>query len=223
MPDITEGTYISDLVKYEHEAGRHCRGIGTIVSGAGVLAIGTVLGLISVGAAATVVAGTNTGNGVLTKDATTPVLQGAMVGAYKITCITAAANGGVFRVENPAGDVLGDVAVGSTFEDDIKFAIADGSADFVVGDSFTYTVAAGSGKYDQLDPAASNGSEVAAAVLLKAVDATSADVTDALLLERGPCGVSDAALVWPVGISAGNKSAAIAQLKGLGINVQKGA
>jgi hypothetical protein len=82
----------------------------------------------------------NTGDGVMTLDATTPVLSGAQLGVYKAVCITAASNGGTFRVSDPLGNVLGDVAVGATFANQIKFAIADGSADFIVGDEIDVTV-----------------------------------------------------------------------------------
>jgi len=95
-------------------------------------------------AAAPVAAGT--GNGAMTLDATTPVLAGAKNGNYVVTCIAAAADGGTFRVEDPDGFVLGDVAVGATFADDIKFVIADGSADFIVGDKFTVTVTVNAGR-----------------------------------------------------------------------------
>lgn len=82
-----------------------------------------------------------TGNGVLTLDASTPVLPGVSAGAYTVTCTATAANGGTFQVKDPANAVLGTVAVGSTFESEIKFAIADGATDFGVGDVFTVTVA----------------------------------------------------------------------------------
>ncbi|HQL09715.1 MAG TPA: hypothetical protein PLE35_08970, partial [Lentisphaeria bacterium] len=89
---------------------------------------------------------TGTGNGVMTLDATTPVLAGAKNGSYVVTCVTAAADRGTFRVEDPDGYVLGDVAVGATFADDIKFVIAAGSTDFIVGDMFTITVTTGAGR-----------------------------------------------------------------------------
>lgn len=95
-------------------------------------------------AAAPVAAGT--GNGVMTLDATTPVLAGAKNGSYVVTCVAAATNSGTFRVEDPDGYVLGDVAVGATFADDIKFVIADGSTDFIVGDKFTIAVTTGAGR-----------------------------------------------------------------------------
>lgn len=92
-------------------------------------------------------AGGNTGNGTLTLDATTPELAGVMEGIYSVRCIEAAANGGVFEVKDPDGFSLGQVAVGATFSDHLKFAIADGATDFIVGDGFDITVAAGTGEY----------------------------------------------------------------------------
>ncbi len=137
---------------------------------------GALLGRIATGGAtAAAKSGGNTGNGTITMDATTPVLAGAKTGVYRATVITAAANGGTFRVEDPDGNVLGDVAVGGTFADDIKFVIADGSTDFIVGDAFDITVAAGSGKYKLSLAAAADGSQVPDAILVHDTDATSAD------------------------------------------------
>lgn len=118
-------------------------------------------------------AGGNTGNGTLTLDATTPTLFGAEPGVYQVRLIAAAANGGTFRVTAPNGVVLGDVAVGSTFSNRVKFATADGSTDFIVGDGFDITVtatAAGAQKYQRV-----TDDSRAKMVLLEDVDATSAD------------------------------------------------
>lgn len=84
--------------------------------------------------------GGNTGGGTLTLDATTPVLPGSVPGIYTVRCIEAASNSGTFRVTAPDGVVLGDIAVGSTFSNQLKFAIADVGADFIVGDGFDITV-----------------------------------------------------------------------------------
>jgi hypothetical protein len=147
----------------------------TLLSGQNLLR-GAVLGKVTVGAVTTSGAG-NTGTGVITMDATTPVLIGAKVGAYVATCTAAASNAGVFRVEDPDGFVLGDVAVGGVFSNDVKFVIADGGVDFVVGDKFTITVAAGSGKYKLSLAAANDGSQAPCAILIDACDASSGDAT----------------------------------------------
>jgi len=85
--------------------------------------------------------GGNTGGGTITMDITTPVGAGAKEGVYTVRCIAAASNSGTFRVLDPDGFNLGDIAVGGTFDNDIKFVIADVGTDFIVGDGFDVTVA----------------------------------------------------------------------------------
>jgi hypothetical protein len=77
------------------------------------------------------------------------------------------------------------------------------------------------GKAKRLDPSATDGSQVAAGVLMQAVDATLIDREDGLMLARHAI-VADHALAWPAAITASEKQAAIAQLKSLGILVRKG-
>lgn len=176
MTVFTEGRHGPEFLMSEASRSRSRDAI-VIASGAGVVKPGTVLGAILVGAATSAAkAGGNTGNGTLTLDATTPLLPGAEAGIYAVRCIAAAANGGTFRIETPDGIVLGDVAVGATFADDLKFVIADGSTDFVVGDGFDITVAPGSKKYVPAPAAAAaDRSDVGCALNLHEVDATTAD------------------------------------------------
>jgi len=77
------------------------------------------------------------------------------------------------------------------------------------------------GKVKSLDPSATDGSEVAAGVLMQACDAALAERTDGLMLARHAI-VSDHALQWPTGITTGEQQAAIAQLKALGVLVRQG-
>ncbi|MDH0907575.1 head decoration protein [Rhizobium pusense] len=72
-----------------------------------------------------------------------------------------------------------------------------------------------SGKFKPLAPAASDGTQTAAAVILQYADATSADQSVVNLKRRAQVVLQ--ALVWPEGITDTQKSAAIAQLKALGI------
>jgi hypothetical protein len=187
--------------------------------------IGTILGQITVGAAtAAAKSGGNTGGGALTLDGSTPVLAGAMPGVYTARCTVAAAvigtHSGLFEVRDPNGRVLGEVQVGGTFADQVKFAIAYATADFVVGDGFDITVAAGSGKYVAHDEAALDGSQVAAAVVLNAVTVSASADTYAVSGVRGPMVLFGDNLVWKTGISAAGQAAAIARLAGLGIIVR---
>ena len=67
-----------------------------------------------------------------------------------------------------------------------------------------------SGKYEALQVAASDGPQVASAILLEKVDAQAADVS-AVALTRIATVVAQA-LIWPAGISAGEKATALSQL-----------
>lgn len=193
------------------------RRAGVIKSGSGKVITGTVLGAILLGAAAAAAkAGGNAANtGALTLDVATPVLANAKVGVYTVRCIAAAANGGTFRVEDPDGIVIGDVAVGATFADGVKFSIADGAQDFIVGEGFDITVAAATKKYVPINFAALDGSQKAAAILIHLTDATSADVEGAIL--TGHAQIVPSQLGWPEGATTDQKNAALAQLAALGI------
>jgi hypothetical protein len=190
----------------------------TLLAGAGNLITGTVLGKITKGTAtAAAKAGGNTGNGTITMDVTTPVLAGAQVGVYTARCIAAAGNGGTFRIEDPDGFVIGDVAVGATFADRVKFVIADGASDFIVGDGFDITVAAGSGKWKKCVYGALDGSGIAAGVLLDARDASGgADVKGVGVIADAR--VAHEFLTWDASFdSAPKKAAALVQLAALNI------
>ena len=78
-----------------------------------------------------------------------------------------------------------------------------------------------SGKVTQLAPAANDGSENAAGVLLLPVDASAGDKAGVIIARHAIC--SDKGLTWPASITAPQKAAAISQLKTLGILVREGA
>lgn len=155
MTTLTEGRRAGEFLLSEGNRTRSRDTVTLLSSGAlAVLAAGTVLAQIDVGAAtAAARSGGNTGNGTITMDATTPVLAGAKPGIYTVRCIAAATNGGTFRLEDPDGDVIADAAItggaGGTvaFAEQVKFVITDAGTDFIVGDGFDITVAAGSLKW----------------------------------------------------------------------------
>ena len=70
-----------------------------------------------------------------------------------------------------------------------------------------------SGKYKALDPAAVDGSEAAAGLLYAAVDASAADAEGVAIVRLAE--VNAAELVWPDGITAGEKATALGQLAAL--------
>jgi hypothetical protein len=74
---------------------------------------------------------------------------------------------------------------------------------------------AASGKYKVLNPAAVDGSEVAAGILYEAVDASAADAEGVAVVRLAE--VNAAELVWPAGISAGEQTTALGELATLSI------
>lgn len=221
---LNQPNYQPDWLKQEVGPREFTREKITVQAGSGsarVLTHGMVLGKATLGAATSAAkAGGNTGDGTLTLDATTPVKTGAKVGVYRVRFIATAANNGTFIVEDPDGIQIGTIVMAGgsgTFDDVLKFVIADaGSDDFIVGDGFDITVAAGTGQWVQLNLTALNGQQNAAGIL--ALDATAPDgaTVQAVAIVRNSVVVSGK-LVWPAGITTDQKSAALAQLKALGI------
>ena len=204
--------------------GRRSRDPITLKSGAAYLA-GTVLGQVTLGAvtvaaAGAGTAGANTGTGTLTADATTPVLANALPGIYTVTCKIAATDAGTFEVADPRGVVRGEVVSstsGVTFADRIKFVLQTVHGhDFIVGDAFKLTVAAGSGQYAAFDPTALDGTQNPAAILFGAVDATSAAKAATGIVRSAEINASE--LVWGANVTTTpQKTAAYTALAALGI------
>ena len=119
---------------------------------------------------------------------------------------------GVQEYEQPAFNQL---VAGETFEIK-KITIASGAGTLTRGtvlgmDSSTY-------KYKQLNPAGTDGTEVARAILAEDVDATSSDVkTIAYFI--GKYRLAD--LIWPDGITDAQKKTALLQLQDRGIIVDE--
>lgn len=179
----------------------------------GNLTAGTVLGQITTGTATPAAVAGNTGSsGTI---ASAAVGATAKVGVYHVVCVEPGSNAGKFTVEDPDGITIGVATVAVEFVGGgLTFTITD-ATDFVSGDSFTITVAAGSGKYVQFNQDATNGSQHAAAILFREADATSADVSVTVIKRLAT--VTAAELVWPSDIDAGEKTAALAELAALDI------
>lgn len=222
MPVQTETKYLGDWLKFETE-NQYSRDVVTILAGSGAeraLLTGMVLGKITKGAATGAAVAGNTGNGTITAAPT--VGQAAKPGVHRLVCIEPATDGGKFTVHDPDGVLVGVATVGVEFTTHLTFTIADGSTDFAAGDTFTITVAAGSGKVKQIDFAATDGSDVASGILL--LDTTAPDGADrsAVAIVRNAI-VSENGITWPAGATTNQKNAAIAQLKTAGILVRQGA
>lgn len=74
------------------------------------------------------------------------------------------------------------------------------------------------GKYVQLSPAASDGSQIAAGILRGNTDASSAE--QPAIIHRQLIVAREENLTWPVGITAPQKTTALSQLASLHIKVQ---
>lgn len=72
-----------------------------------------------------------------------------------------------------------------------------------------------------LSPAATDGSETVVGILIDDVDATAADI-ECVMVSRNAM-VSDRYVIWPGGITATQKSTAIAELNLLGVALRQGA
>jgi head decoration protein D len=154
---------------------------GTIVSGAGSLPRGRVLGKITAGTVPST--GTLVAGGAA--DGTLTVVTGGVKtkpGIYTAICVEAVTNGGVFNILDPDGVfvttvmiVAGAGGTGIFVTPQLNGTITDGANDFELGDYFTVTVPAGSGKLTSVDSTAIDGSAAPVAVLLEAKDATAAD------------------------------------------------
>jgi hypothetical protein len=180
----------------------------TLLTGEGALARGTLLGAVTVGAAVAAAYAGNTGNGVFGAVTTG---ANAKPGVYNVLFIEPGANVGTFEVEDPDGNIVGRGVVGVAFAGPIAFTIADGATDFISGDGFTVTVAAGSGKMRKCVAANVDGSQRPVEILADAADSTAADVE----CETYTTGdFNPNAITFGAGTTAANSEAA---LRALGI------
>lgn len=212
MTTLTEGRYAGEHMVSEAE-GTRARETVTLITGQN-LSAGTVLGKITkAGTASAAAAAGNTGDGAM---GAITVSATAKLGDYTLTIIEPAANAGSFDVEGPDGKSIGTGTVAVAFsKKGIAFTLADGATDFVAGDQFVITVAAGSGKYKEYNPANTDGSETVAGVLYDNVDATSADVV--CVIHARDCEVAASGLQWFTGATTNQITTGTAELADLGI------
>jgi hypothetical protein len=179
----------------------------TLAQGAGVLYPGTVLGRVRGAVTSAPLAG-NVGNGAL---GAVTAGAGAMEGVYRLTLIEPGTNAGVFVLEAPNGVTVGRGAVGAAFNaGGLAFTLADGTTDFVSGDTFLITVAPGT-TYAMYGDDHTDGTEWAQGVLYEGRDATSAPKT--AVMHAAWCAVNSHCLT-------GLTATAQAQLKKRGVQVR---
>jgi hypothetical protein len=214
---FVEGNRVSDWLKWEEDQ-RASRDDGLILAGQ-ILKSGHIVGKTLVGAAGAAVAfAANTGNGTvgaITVGGTTKL------GKYKVIFISATQ----FEIEDPDGKPTGHGgATGVAFSGGgLGFTITAGGTAFVPGDGFDITVTGGVTKWKEHDPAATDGSERAAGILLFALDTsatgTNADTVATLITRQALIG--DADITWKAGMTAQQKTDALALLLTAGIIARK--
>lgn len=216
MPALNEGRYSGEFLVSEAPGIRSRRkgllGLNQTITPA------MVLGRVPNGGSLTpaAVAG-NTGNGACTADGT-PFTAGGRNGVYRATCIVTAANGGRFLVTRPDGSVVGLANVGTLFNNEVRFTIADGAVDFALGDAFTLTAAGIVDEFRALNLAGTAGEAVAAGIAFDAQTTTAA--TGTVVVVDTDCEVNGAELVWPGGITNAQRDNAIRELSLIGIRVR---
>lgn len=206
---LTETTHAGGYILRELDA-NWSRENGTLNSGQNLQA-GTVLGRLITAAGAKV---SGTGDGTV---GAVTVGPDAQIGIYQLICIAEAGNAGTFRVLAPDGSNMPNLTVASAYSTSaISLTVADGANDWDIGDVIHVTVTGGD--YEALDPAATDGTQVAAAILYGPVNATDAD-TRCVVTARGTA-VNGNELIWPTGISAADKAIATQQLARAGIVIR---
>lgn len=140
----------------------------TFIAG-GNLPAGQVVGVIAKGAATATAQAGNTGNGTV---GSITVGTDSKAGVHKVVLLSATD----FEVEDPDGVNLGTGATGAAFSGGgLTFTITAGATAFAAGDAFDVTVAAGSGKYAAYSATATDGTEVAVAILYAPLTTSAAD------------------------------------------------
>lgn len=146
-------------------------------AGAGTVIEGTMLARKAVDTAIVVTAGTNTGDGTVTA-----VVSGSPIaGDYNLECTFQVAEGGVFKLEGPGGQLIADnltLRVGSGLvttltAGGITFTVTDGAADFDAGDTFSAAVVA-NGNYVPFATDGVAGANIPTAIITCDVVATGA-------------------------------------------------
>ncbi len=222
---ITEPPRLTGLLKLEEDQS-YCREEVTVLAGSGaarVLTIGTVVGTVTTGVlAASAAKRTGTGTGTIS---TVGAPSGTVVGTHTAVCVAVIANSGRFVVFGPSGNVEGTAIVATPFvvPGAPTFTIDDGATDWALGDVIDIVVSqSAAGKIVALNLAGTDGSQSAYGVML--TNTTAPDGVDAggVALVRGPAIVSDLALTYPSGATAGQKITINDALVALGIIIRTG-
>lgn len=226
MTTLTENPHTGEFIASEAPGTRSRDQIVLTGDGSTAVLAGTVLGKVETGTPSATAGtpfsgvGGTVGNGTitsLTADA------GAMPGLWQLRCTQTGATG-KFDVIRPDGKIVGVLTIGSAYNGTrgINVTVSDGANDWLVDDIIPITVAYGDAdsvpKYEILDTAGTDGSEVAAGILYAEKVGTTGGV-DAVGVVRD-AEVNLNLLTWPAGITADQKAVALAQLADANIHAR---
>ncbi len=212
MTVLNEGRHAAEFLVSEAN-GHRSRETITIASGENLEA-GHILGRTGSSGSAEATADTgNTGDGTM---GAITVGGAAINGDHRLWFVEPATDAGEFVVEDPRGNQVGQGTVGTEFSGGgLTFTLSDGATDFSPGDGFTISVSGQTYEYKEHNPVNSDGSEVAAAVLYGAVDAT-AGATEGVVIVRD-AEIDKAALTWFSGATDAQKTTGLLALERRGI------
>ena len=209
---ISESRHTGGFVVWDPSDGLLTRAAITLKSGIGIVTAGLVLAVLLTGTATAAPIGANTGT--FTYSAIT-VSSAAVPGIYSLEFNDATH----FVVTAPGGSEVGHGTTGVAYSaGGLAFTITAGGTAAVPGDSSAITVVATAVKYVAYDPTATDGSQIASAILWSGYrDATSAD-KKAVANVRGPMRINVSELVWGANVTTqAQQTAALASLAALGI------
>lgn len=211
MTVLTENARPGEAIMSEGE--RSISRENVVIAQSQTIAANALVAKIAVPAGVTIAQSfAGTGNGVLTlanPNSSTKIKDGN----YSVVFIEPTTNLGTFEVLDPAGKLVGTGVVGTAFNKEIKFTIADGGTDFVAGDTFTLAVTTEDVDFQwaNFDPTATDGSEVPAAYSIYACTTGSGETKKTAVLTR-MCELNGNCIAWPSGITDAQRVDAIQAL-----------
>jgi hypothetical protein len=191
--------------------------------GSGVVYPGTILGK-KIEATATVTPGapvSGSGGAVGNGNIGTWTADASIAeGTWRIVFTAETSDAGKYQVIRPDGTLDGIGTVGVAYDGSINGTLADGSSDWKEDDIVPIAVsyATRTVKYVPHDPDATDGSQVACAILFNKTDATGAD-KKAVATVRGPATINANMLTYKASISAANKEKVNRALRALGLAI----
>ena len=130
------------------------------------------------------------------------------------TITVAGTNSGTFSVTAPDGTPLGDLTVAVAYSNThFGITIADGATDFIVGDTFTITIA--EDDWVAVVFAGTDGSQIARGISYDNYDASAADKAGVVICRDAEVNADE--LTWPSGATAAQKAQAGRELEARGI------